>query len=92
MALGAHSSFSAAFQQNCCSLAVTGNMGGPEGFPNVPNEWMGVGTRTQVCLAPVMAVATSAEDHVPWGSVCLICISLTLLLETGKIRLLDPHP
>lgn len=58
----------------------------------MPKECMGVGTRTQVCLAPVMGVATSAEDHVPWGSVCLICISLTLLLETGKIRLLDPNP
>ena len=41
---------------------------------------------------PVMGAATSAEDRIPWGSVYLVCISLTLLLETGKIRLLDPHP
>ena len=35
----------------------------------MPKEWMGVGARTHVCLAPVMGAATSAEDLFPWGCV-----------------------
>lgn len=68
-------------------LQLTGEA--QKGFQMCPRSGWGLGLELR--SAPVMGAATSAEDLIPWGSVCLVCISLTLLLETGKIRLLDSH-